>query len=108
MPRVALRQQELFQVAPERIRPFLKWAGGKFRVLDRILSVLPDGARLIEPFTGSAAVSLNAGFETALVADFNADLINLYCSIKADTARFLAELREAIRRREAGTKARLG
>jgi DNA adenine methylase len=60
-------------------------------VLDRILPVLPDGARLIEPFAGSAAVSLNAGFASAVVADFNADLINLYRSIQSDTARFLAE-----------------
>lgn len=91
MLRVALRQQELFQVAPARVRPFLKWAGGKFRVLDRILAALPKGSRLIEPFAGSAAVSLNAGFASALVADFNADLINLYQSIQNDTARFLAE-----------------
>lgn len=91
MFRVALQQQELFRSAPERVRPFLKWAGGKFRVLDRILPALPDGSRLIEPFAGSAAVSLNAGFATALVADFNADLINLYSSIKSDAARFLAE-----------------
>ena len=60
MLRVALQQQELFQIAPERIRPFLKWAGGKFRVLDRILSVLPDGTRLIEPFAGSAAVAVQS------------------------------------------------
>lgn len=91
MYRVALQQQELFEVQPERVRPFLKWAGGKFRVLDRILPVLPHGARLIEPFAGSGAVSLNAGFASALVADFNGDLINLYRSIQADAARFVAE-----------------
>jgi DNA adenine methylase len=91
MLRVALRQQDLFRIAPERVRPFLKWAGGKFRVLDRILPALPGGARLIEPFAGSAAVSLNAGFELALVADSNADLIHLYRSIKDDTSRFVAQ-----------------
>ena len=69
MLRVALRQEELFPVAAERVRPFLKWAGGKFRVLDRILAALPDGDRLVEPFAGSAAVSLNAGFASAFVAD---------------------------------------
>jgi DNA adenine methylase len=46
---------------------------------------------LVEPFAGSAAVSLNAGFSEALVADFNADLVNLYRSIKTDTTRFLTE-----------------
>jgi hypothetical protein len=32
----------------------------------------------------------------------------LTSDLQSDTARFLAELREAIRRREAGIKARLG
>ena len=87
----ALRQPELFAVEPARVRPFLKWAGGKFRVLDEILPRLPTGRRLIEPFAGSAAVSLNAAFCEALVADFNADLVNLYRSIRADAARFIHE-----------------
>lgn len=91
MLKLALREQELFQVAPERVRPFLKWPGGKFRVLDRILPKLPNGVRLVEPFAGSAAVSLNASFASALVADFNVDLINLYRSIQVDQPRFLAD-----------------
>jgi DNA adenine methylase len=74
-----------------RRRPFLKWAGGKFRVLDHILPKLPNGTRLVEPFAGSAAVSLNAGFPRALVADANGDLINLYKSVQSDLPRFLAE-----------------
>ena len=91
MTAIALRQQELFSVEVPRVRPFLKWAGGKFRVLDRILPALPMADRLVEPFAGSAAVSLNADFGEALVADFNADLINLYRSIKNETTRFIDE-----------------
>lgn len=88
----ALQQADLFEISrTTRVRPFLKWAGGKFRVLDKILPRLPAGSRLVEPFAGSAAVSLNAAFPTALVADSNADLINLYRSIQADTPRFLSE-----------------
>lgn len=87
----AHRQQESFAVEPQRTRPFLKWAGGKFRVLNKILPLLPAGKRLVEPFAGSAAVSLNADFPEALVADFNADLINLYRSIQTDPLRFLSE-----------------
>lgn len=75
----------------ERMRPFLKWAGGKFRVLDQILPRLPDGDRLIEPFAGSAVVSLNAGFRRSLVADANGDLINLYKAVQADVSGFLGE-----------------
>lgn len=88
---LAFRQQELFDGPSIRRKPFLKWAGGKFRVLDHILQRLPRGERLVEPFAGSAAVALNAGFPVALVADFNEDLINLYSSVQADTARFVEE-----------------
>ena len=59
-------------------RPFLKWAGGKYRLLDRLLPSIPAGARLVEPFVGSGAVFLNAGFACYLLCDLNADLIGLY------------------------------
>lgn len=60
------------------MRPFLKWAGGKTRIVDRIKAVLPEGQRLIEPFAGSAALMLNAGYPAYVLADVNADLINCY------------------------------
>ncbi len=41
------------------IRPFLKWAGGKFHIINKIRASLPQGSRLIEPFVGSGAVFLN-------------------------------------------------
>jgi DNA adenine methylase len=90
----ALRQNELFDSPRSRVRPFLKWAGGKFRVLDEILPRLPGGSRLIEPFAGSAAVSLNAGYSSGIVADSNRDLINLYRSIQVDADRFISETRQ--------------
>jgi DNA adenine methylase len=77
-----------------RTRPFLKWAGGKFRVLDEILPRLPSGERLIEPFAGSAVVSLNAGFPTSLVADTNPDLIRLYEAVRDELPRFIEEGRK--------------
>lgn len=79
---------------PQRVKPFLKWAGGKFRVLDEILPRLPRGDRLIEPFAGSAAVSLNAGFECAQVSDYNSDLANLYRIVRDRPDDFLEELRK--------------
>lgn len=59
-------------------RPFLKWPGGKYRLIERINKALGPGERLIEPFVGSAAVFLNTDYEDYLLADTNADLINLY------------------------------
>jgi DNA adenine methylase len=64
------------------IRPFLKWAGGKFRLIPRIQAKLPPGRRLIEPFVGSAAVWLNTSYPSALLADANQDLIACYQHLK--------------------------
>lgn len=71
------------------MKPFLKWAGNKTRVLKHILPNLPEGKRLVEPFVGSGAVFLNAGFSKNLVSDMNADLINLYHQIKSDGGAFI-------------------
>ena len=70
-------------------KPFLKWAGGKYRILDRILRELPVGARFVEPFAGSCAVYLNADFPEALVCDLNSDLINLYKYIQQEGEDFI-------------------
>ncbi len=72
-----------------RIRPFLKWAGNKFRILDHIEPLLPSGQRLIEPFAGSGALFLNSEFEHYLLSDRNADLISLYNILKQDGREFI-------------------
>jgi DNA adenine methylase len=74
-------------------RPFLKWAGNKYRVLPHIESILPDGKRLIEPFAGSAAVFLNTNYSRYLISDNNCDLINLYNFLKNDGPEFIKKCR---------------
>ncbi|KGT87222.1 hypothetical protein NG99_23650 [Erwinia typographi] len=60
-------------------RPFLKWAGGKYSLLHELDSLIPEGKRLIEPFVGGGSVFLNSDKHADfLLADVNADLINLY------------------------------
>ena len=71
------------------MKPFLKWAGGKFRVVPKILNVLPKGKRLIEPFVGSGAVFMNAEYEHYLLADSNPDLINLFLQIQVEGKSFI-------------------
>lgn len=66
------------RAAAAPVRPFLKWAGGKLRVIERIRATLPAGRRLVEPFAGSAAVSLNTDYDAYLLADSNPHLIELY------------------------------
>ena len=71
------------------IRPFLKWAGNKYRIIDRIRQSLPEGKRLIEPFAGSAAVFLNTDYDHYLINDNNPDLIHLYNILKKDGQNFI-------------------
>lgn len=71
------------------MRPFLKWAGGKYRLVNRIKSKLPPGKRLLEPFAGSCALSLNTGFEKYWLNDINADLINLYLVLQKEGQSFI-------------------
>ena len=70
-------------------KPFLKWPGGKFRLVERINKRLQPGKRLIEPFVGSAAVFLNTNYDRYLLADTNPDLINLYNQLKKNGQSFI-------------------
>ena len=72
-----------------KAKPFLKWAGGKFRIIDEIRARLPQGARLIEPFAGSGAVFLNTDFDRYLLTDSNPDLITLYQTLKREGQQFI-------------------
>ena len=72
------------------MKPFLKWIGGKYKILNRVLDALPYGRRLIEPFAGSGAIFLNAGFEENLICDLNTDLINLYKQVQIHGKDFVA------------------
>jgi DNA adenine methylase len=73
----------------ERVKPFLKWAGGKYRCIHHVLSALPKAERLVEPFTGSGAVFLNAPHTDYLLGEVNADLIALYEHVKHQGQAFI-------------------
>ncbi|MGE5606990.1 MAG: Dam family site-specific DNA-(adenine-N6)-methyltransferase [Bacteroidota bacterium] len=71
------------------MRPFLKWAGGKYRLVERIKAKLPQGVRLLEPFAGSCALSLNTDYQSYWLNDINADLINLYQVLQSEGTAFI-------------------
>jgi DNA adenine methylase len=73
--------------------PFLKWAGSKYRLLTRIIQILPRGNRLIEPFAGSADLFLNTEYERYLVNDINTDLISLYPVLQKEGKDFVNRAR---------------
>lgn len=73
-----------------KIKPFLKWAGNKYRCLDNILSSLPKANRLIEPFTGSAAIFMNIDYPHYLLAEDNKDLVTLFHCLQNEGEAFIA------------------
>jgi DNA (cytosine-5)-methyltransferase 1 len=81
-----------------RQRPFLKWAGGKYKYLDVIAAVMPKGDRLIEPFVGAGSVFMNMGFKNNLLADVNPDLINLYRQLEERPDKVIMAARELVER----------
>ncbi|MBE8634246.1 Dam family site-specific DNA-(adenine-N6)-methyltransferase [Salmonella enterica] len=79
-------------------RPFLKWAGGKYSLLPELDRLIPAGKRLIEPFVGGGSVFLNSDkHEYFLLADVNADLINLYQMLAVVPDSVIAEAMKAFR-----------
>ncbi len=75
-------------------RAFLKWAGGKYPLLDDIKRHLPQGECLIEPFVGAGSVFLNTDFSRYILADINSDLISLYNIVKTHTDEYVQASRE--------------
>jgi DNA adenine methylase len=72
-----------------RNRSFLKWAGSKYSLINKIVTHFPQAKRLIEPFAGSAVVCMNTDFHQYLLAEDNHDLINIFTQIKNDGASFI-------------------
>ena len=60
------------------LRPLVKWCGGKSKMADKILEMLPKGKRLVEPFVGSAAVSIASDYNEFLWNDTAIPLIVMY------------------------------
>ncbi len=77
------------QEMPGKNRPPLKWAGGKYQILDEIKRRLPAGNRLIEPFAGASVVFLNTEYKRYTLNDSNKDLICFYKLLKSDGIKFI-------------------
>lgn len=72
---------------------FLKWAGGKSKLIGKISPYL-KGTRLVEPFVGAGNVFMNLDFDEYLLCDANPDLINVYLQIQEKKDEFIEGLRE--------------
>lgn len=65
--------------------PFVKWAGGKKQLLDRLTSRMPVSyGRYYEPFIGGGALFLDVQPENGVINDINEQLINVYRQLMVD------------------------
>ena len=83
----------------ETPRPFLKWAGGKWRLAEEIAALLPPDVSertYREPFLGGGAIffylASNAPPAKAILSDALTDLITTYRMVKTKPADLLARL----------------
>ena len=77
----------------KRNRAFLKWAGGKYGLVEPIKACLPEGRKLIETFVGAGSVFLNTDYDRYLLNYINPDLITLYQFVKRRPKTFIADAR---------------
>ena len=62
-----------------KIRPFVKWAGGKRQIIDKLISYAPKKFnKYYEPFIGGGAFLFELEPKTAVINDYNTELINVY------------------------------
>jgi DNA adenine methylase len=77
------------------VAPFLKWVGGKRQIMSEIEQHLPTGIKVyIEPFIGGGAVLFQLQPETAIINDFNSELVNVYRVIKDDLEHLIVDLHQ--------------
>ena len=87
-----LLEEELLDDVPEtpqKLKPFLKWAGGKIRILPELKKRFPPGKRFIEPFLGAGSVSLNVDYPVYIVNDINQDLMSVWKYLQRDGMEFI-------------------
>ena len=64
-------------------KPFVKWAGGKRQILDKLKEHLPEEYdTYYEPFVGGGALLLDLLPEKAVINDSNYELMNVYACIQ--------------------------
>ena len=80
------------------MKPILKWAGGKRKLLDRILPLISPCNRYIEPFLGGGAVAFALAPARAVLSDCNAELINVYETIRDQPECLLRELQSHLQK----------
>jgi DNA adenine methylase len=80
-------------MAIEQARPFVKWAGGKSKLVPQILARVPaiwnrETDLYLEPFLGGGAVFFALQPEKAILNDRNFQLMSLYHNVQRNLTKF--------------------
>ncbi len=87
----------------QKAKPFLKWAGGKGQVLEEIRKCYPTELggsiyKYAEPFVGGGAVLFDVlsdyDIEEVYISDSNAELINVYVTLRDSAEQLISLLKE--------------
>ncbi|MDC3013441.1 DNA adenine methylase [Candidatus Marinimicrobia bacterium] len=79
-------------------KPFIKWAGGKYRLADKFIPLLPlkfnsTESQYFEPMIGSGGFFFKYLPQKAYLSDINFNLINTYNVIKNDVENLIVNLK---------------
>lgn len=76
-------------------RPFLKWAGGKGKLIQQYIPYFPKSFKTYyEPFLGGGAVFFFLNPPSAVLTDINAELVNAYRCVRNNVEELIAILEE--------------
>jgi len=74
-------------------RPFLKWAGGKGKLIQQYIPYLPKKFKTYyEPFLGGAAVFFYLNPPSGTLTDINAELVNAYRCVRDNVEELILNL----------------
>ncbi len=96
----AIKKNSVYK--PVRVKPFLKWAGGKRQLLNQFITIYPPALKAgtiknyYEPFAGSGAVFFDIAqryqVENAFLFDVNEELILTYRVIQSQVSKLVETL----------------
>ena len=76
-------------------RPFLKWAGGKNKLIQQYIPYFPKKFKTYyEPFLGGGAIFFYLNPQLAVLTDINAELVNTYRCVKNNVEELILILKE--------------
>lgn len=80
------KKQDNNTLKAQHIKPFIRWAGGKQNLVQKLASRIPSQPikKYYEPFLGAGSLFLYSDFKKSFLSDANPHLINSYTAIRDD------------------------